>query len=155
MTNIQKRLAVFCVISFAVGVSVASLWVMWSTKAVQPQEDTTEWTDGVIKAELDNGTLIFTGDGAIDATVVWLGLDAVTRHQVKRIIIAEGIKSIGECEFACGDYPNLEEVIIDADLNAIGHLAFWGNPNLKTVKFNGDCNNIDETAFENCPLLNL
>lgn len=158
----KKLVAIVTIVAFVAG-GLGGLTVGKLTGATSTTTSTSDIygsrTDGVIYARLDeDGTLTFSGDGAIESTIVWLGLSSVERHQVKRIVIGEGITSIGDFEFSGGsvpNYPNLEEVVIDGDLSKIGYCAFWSNPNLRTVTMNGSCAALDKTAFDNCPSLEM
>lgn len=116
------------------------------------REDDGTSTDGVVEAVFDEGTLIFSGDGAIVDSQYWLKLTDVQRRQVKKIVIGEGITYIDSFEFD-GDmllsraFINLEEVVIDASLSEIGYSAFGDNKSLKKVTFNGSCEKFEDGAL--------
>ena len=105
-------------------------------------------TDGVVQAVFNDGTLTFTGEGAIVGSRRWLKLTDEQRRQVKKIVIGEGITYIDPREFERDNFDdysfiNLKEVVIDASLIGIGYGAFRGNKALEKITFNDSCTNFE------------
>lgn len=116
-----------------------------------------ECTDGVITAVFNEeaGTLTFSGNGAVGNTAKWMERFRIEeRVQVRTIIFEDGITSIGSGEFSENQgYVNLEKVIFQGNINAVGSRAFFGNRNLTTAEFGGGCRYIGDAAFSECSSL--
>ena len=113
------------------------------------------YTDGVVTAVFDKeaGTLTFSGNGAVGYTSQWLKyLEFKDRVFVRTIVFENGITSVGNGEFNYDkQYINLERIIFQGDINAIGAGAFYGNRNLTMVRFGGKCRAIEKDVFRGCP----
>ncbi len=116
-----------------------------------------ECTDGVITAVFNEeaGTLTFSGNGAVGNTAKWMERFRIEeRVQVRTIIFEDGITSIGSGEFSENQgYVNLEKVIFQGNINAVGSRAFFGNRNLTTAEFGGGCRYVGDAAFSECSSL--
>lgn len=116
-------------------------------------EGSNQWTDGVITATFDEktGTLTFSGEGAVYHAKDWVN---VKPQLVKKMVFADGINYVRDCEFSGGtgpiSYVNLEEIVFEGDLIEIGDCAFGGNVNLKKVEFQKGCSQIGTLAFYHC-----
>ena len=115
-----------------------------------------------------NGTLTFSGTGAIPDNNSLNAPWAYAETPIKKVVLGEGITRIGECAFM--NLINLEEVQIastvteiggaafyetaletikfPAALTALGSSVFYGCGELKTVVFTGDAPTFDEWAFQ-------
>lgn len=113
------------------------------------------YSDGVIYAIYADNTLTFVGEGAIDNTDRWVGVE---KNLVKTVVIKNGITSIGNYEFSGGNshdgFINLRVVIIEGALiNHIGNNAFWDNYNLEKVVIKGQVKDYGTDIFYGCSAL--
>lgn len=115
----------------------------------------TEVVSGICGDDLawifENSTLTISGTGnmydyATD-TSPWYSL----RNSIKKIIINNGVKTIGNCAFE--DCSNLSVVNIESDLSSIGDFAFRECINLIKFDFMDSIWWIGEGAFLNCSSL--
>ena len=98
----------------------------------------------------ENGTLTISGNGAVpnyDAFSPWYS----HREIIKKVIINNGITSIGDCVFS--HYENLISVTIPNSVTSIKYFAFYGCKNLKSIIIPNSVESIDESAFEHCSSL--
>ncbi|MCC8151062.1 MAG: leucine-rich repeat domain-containing protein [Lachnospiraceae bacterium] len=132
-------------------------------------------TDGNISWVLDDsGTMTVTGTGAIslDNACDYPWEDELLQS-VSKLVIGEGITSIGEGAFSGGAYTsvtlpgtlksigvfafedcnNLTEVVIPDGVEILKHGAFCGCSNLKKVVIPGSVKTIDARAFDSCTSL--
>ena len=71
---------------------------------------------------------------------------AAYADQIKSVVVADSITSIGDNAFA--DLPNLKKVVISEDVAQVGSGAFAGCEALAEVSFAGDAPEIGDNAFE-------
>ena len=90
--------------------------------------------------DTDNMTLTISGNGPmlryVDAAYTGSPFNPFHiqyRHDIKKIIIEEGVTSIGE--FAFNYYSNLKEVSIPSTVESIGWGSFKDTPSLETIVF--------------------
>jgi hypothetical protein len=98
----------------------------------------------------EDGTLTISGTGdMIDtkASTLWYGVNMY----VKKVIIQEGITSIGE--YAFWNCPQLESVIIPSTVTKIGSNAFGGCSRIKELVIPDSVAEIEEAAFNACAAL--
>ena len=74
--------------------------------------------------------------------------DHSTRKAVKKIVIEEGITSIGKAVFY--GYSNLESISIPDSIEKIGDVAFSGCLNLKEILLPNSIKSIGDNAFAGC-----
>ena len=98
---------------------------------------------------LSSGLLVIRGTGAMtnfrySTDVPWYSC----RSQIKRVQIADGVTSIGECAFGyCG---NLTGVSIPDSITSIGFSAFANCDSLTSVIIPDSVTSIDSYAFSGC-----
>ena len=76
----------------------------------------------------DNGTLTISGTGAMNSysdaySTPWYS----NLSDIARIVIEDGITSIGDYAFGCVTYPNVSSVIVPKSVTKLGLYAFGGN----------------------------
>jgi hypothetical protein len=108
--------------------------------------------------ELDDyGTLTISGSGNMpnlhQFDYPWYR--KIENGKIKRIVVEEGITSIGNYSFECdpkstNDYWTLKEVILPSSLEIIGEYAFCYNKGLKKVTFGKNLKTIGNSAFWGC-----
>ena len=109
-------------------------------------------TDGSVSWTISNdGTLTVTGTGAVEpagtgpsAGYGWSGYG----EQVLRIVVGEGITSLGASAFA--DCVNAESAALPESLTAIGEAAFQNARALESVNIPVAVKSIGDWAFGNC-----
>lgn len=97
----------------------------------------------------DAGTLTIsgTGDMAGRDNEHWVNYNC--ENDIKKVVIEDGIKSIGELQFRF--HENLQSVVIGKDVVSIDKYAFNNCTALESVIFKSDTiNSIGELAFYNC-----
>ena len=105
--------------------------------------------------ELDNstGTLIISGSGTMDNfgdpnwsedVAGWIQ----TRKTIKKIIISEGVTSIGDYAFKLR--RSVDEIILPKSLKRIGIEAFYDNRSLEYLDLPNSVSIIDDKAFYKC-----
>lgn len=67
---------------------------------------------------------------------------------LKRVVIAHGVKNIGASAFAFND--TLEEIIMSDTVEVIGTEAFYGCKSLHSIKFSSNLKEISDRAFYGC-----
>ncbi len=102
----------------------------------------------------EDGTLTVSGEGAVELTVT----DGVygfgwsdCREQVRRIVVEEGVASLGVWAFT--NLTNAESVTLPEGLTEIGVAAFSGCSAMKSVRIPASVTRIDEWAFGGCTAL--
>ncbi len=130
----------------------------WSTYEANIAETVTSGTCGTgVNWNFDSatGTLTISGTGAMDdyenknnsgitTTSPFFGY----KHSIKKVVIEEGVKSIGAYVFGC--CSSLTSVEIPDSVTSIGHQAFWQCYSLKNVKIGSGVTNIGNEAFSHC-----
>lgn len=101
--------------------------------------------------ELNNGVLTITGTSLMPYGKDILEETGIKRDDVKKIVIAGNIKSIGSYNFS--EYVNLEEVVIGSSVKDIDNNAFEGCTSLKKVTLNEGLRFIGVCSFAGCPNL--
>ena len=97
----------------------------------------------------DTGILTISGNGVMtDYTVSsqapWYGI----RKAVKKIVIGEGVKDIGNCAFrGC---ENATDVVIPESVSDIGVMAFYGCKTIPGVSIPSSVTDISSNAFSGC-----
>jgi len=101
--------------------------------------------------ELENGVLTISGNGAIgNYSHPW-----EDKGIVEKIIIQEGVTSIGECNFWEYNKPHhLKSVEIGSTVTTIGEHAFCDCTGLTSVTIPNSVTYIGESAFSRCKSLN-
>ncbi|MBQ8175697.1 MAG: leucine-rich repeat domain-containing protein [Oscillospiraceae bacterium] len=115
-----------------------------------------------IKYEFCDGTLALSGTGEMEnyerdilrtldhgenVSLEWIKSPFEYSDEIEKIVIGEGITSIGDYNFrGC---TNLKEVIIPITVTSIGQYAFDGCTGLESITIPGTVT-IDYTAFNNC-----
>lgn len=95
----------------------------------------------------DDGTLIFSGSGVAHAPFG----KGTYGSSVKKIIVEDGIDSIGGQGFAC--FPNLESIQPSDSVKTIGFDAFSYNGKLKNIDLGQGVEIIERSAFADCKSL--
>ena len=95
----------------------------------------------------DDGTLTFSGEGAIGNDQSWIEhMDLITS-----IVIEEGITTIGN--YAFYECTGFESVTLPASLTTIGNYAFTNCSDLKSVTIPASVTKIGNSAFYRCTSL--
>ena len=92
----------------------------------------------------DDGTLTISGTGKMSGytnEAPWY----VQRESIKKVIVADGITTIGERAFR--ECKNLTEIAIPDSVTSIGAFAFWGCEKLKEIKIPDGVVFIGNNAF--------
>ncbi len=100
----------------------------------------------------DNQTLTLAGEGDIPNFAAYENVSWYeVRHSIKKIVLPEGITSIGDHAFYyC---PLLEEISIPASVTKFGRLSFAFCSSLKSIEISDKVNSIGENCFEGCSAL--
>ena len=97
-------------------------------------------------------TMVISGSGAIrDYVNTDLHLGSGYYQQIEKIIIEEGVTAIGQ--FAFSDCVSLTSVRIPSSVTTIGNAAFYGCSSLTSVNIPSSVTRIGNAAFYNCPKL--
>ena len=100
----------------------------------------------------DNGTVTITGTGDMDDFDSESNRSPFTYNKdVKRIIIEDGVTSIGDNVFAA--CTNLEEITIPDSVTSIGDYALASCRNLISISIPNNVTYIGKSAFNNCKSL--
>ena len=74
--------------------------------------------------------------------------------KILRVVIEDGVKSIGENAFCSKDHLyNLQKIEIPSSIKYIGRAAFWRCRNLSAIVFPNSLDSIGLGAFEDCHAL--
>lgn len=126
---------------------ILSLMLIFGTMPITAFADNLTWS-------FDNGTLTISGNGAMDNydnnNPGWY----THANNISKIIINEGVTSIGDYAFYY-EYTNLTEVHIPKSVKTIGEWAFYTATSLETVSFaaNSELETIKKSAFHGCSSL--
>ena len=97
-------------------------------------------------------TMVISGTGAIrDYVNSGLHLGSGYYQQIKKVVIEDGVTSIGQ--FAFSDCVSLTSVRVPSSVTTIGNAAFYGCSSLTSVNIPSSVNRIGNAAFYNCPKL--
>ena len=107
----------------------------------------------------EDGTLIISGNGEMPdfyyygkwiIKAPWYN----NREKIRRVVIDEGITSIGNESFRAPWASNyiIEEVVLSSTIERIGKYAFLGCRKLKKITFNDGLYSIEDEAFGSCNL---
>ena len=107
------------------------------------------WNEGNLTWTLyDNGTMTISGTGAMKNYSIGDSPAAQKKDIVKKIVIAEGVTSIGDYAFyAC---TNLISITIPSSVTSIGFSAFSWCSNLTSITIPSSVTSIRDSAFQNC-----
>ncbi len=100
-----------------------------------------------------NGTLYFFGSGKMhspDINNTYSSPLPIHSSNVKKVIIEDGITSIGAMAFKKGFYSYIEEVILPDSITEIEEHAFYGCNNLKKINIPNSVTKIGSYAFYDC-----
>lgn len=111
------------------------------------------FTNSGVSWNFNDGVLTISGTGYMDdfaerygeQKIPWSGLD------IKKVIVKEGVKSIGNFAF-CNDFKNIESVELPDSIERIGMYAFAECTSLENIEIPDNVNFIGESAFEKCPI---
>ncbi len=102
----------------------------------------------------DDYTLTITGSGAISDYSYGYSTGASPWRTympfIKKVIIAEGITSIGAFSFANYDDTSLETVILPNDLRSVNEYAFYDCNRISTINIPSSIDSIGRYAFYGC-----
>ena len=102
--------------------------------------------------DTDTGELTVTRyssrNGPMDLPENFLSINPVFQDQLKKLVIGEGITTVGDNVF--NQAKNLEEVELPSTLKSIGRCAFASCEKLTTINFPYSLEKIDARAFANC-----
>ncbi|MCR5122461.1 MAG: leucine-rich repeat protein [Ruminococcus sp.] len=97
------------------------------------------------------GTLSIVGNGNMDnygkGMAPWSVVNNLDRKIIKKVIISEGVTSIGNCAFQRCE--NLESVTLPESMKTIGHEAFEDCTKLASIEIPESVTNIGDRAFNN------
>ena len=100
----------------------------------------------------DEGTLTISGTGEMDLYYFYdigrLGQTPWYGYNIKKVIIKNGVSSIGDCAFL--DCTNLTSVTIPNSVTYIGNYAFLGCSSITTVTIPSGVRRIAEKTFASC-----
>ena len=101
-----------------------------------------------IQWELNNGTLIISGNGSMPdyniEDVPWYN----SRERIESVILRDGITSIGS--FAFYDCANISDIQIPTSVSRIGFGSFSGCANLTSITVPSSVTTIENQAFSFC-----
>lgn len=127
--------------------------VTWQsyTPAPRGEESGTCGENLVWKLDRD-GNMVISGSGAMDDysygdKTPW----AVYREQITKVVISDGITSIGR--YAFGDCSNLKSVVLPGTLKSIGGGAFWNAGKLTEVTIPNSVTELGAGCFSSCGML--
>lgn len=108
--------------------------------------------------EFYDGVLTISGNGEMpnhSSRKDYPWFDLIYNGEIRKIVIEEGVKSIGKRAFDCyvpysSDYWKLKEVYLPSTLEIIGEDAFWFHKGLCKVVFGNGLKKIDDCAFQGC-----
>ncbi len=91
----------------------------------------------------ETGTLTFEGDGVLNSSDynIW-------NRKVKKVVVGEGITSIGS--YAFDDCDGLTSIELPAGLTSIGGYAFYDCDGLTSIEFHAGLTSIESDAFYSC-----
>ncbi len=92
-----------------------------------------------------NGILTISGTGDMDD---YGGRWKSQSKKIKKVVVKDGVTSIGECAFM-ESYSNLKRVVLADSLKRIEYGAFYLCANLETITFGRGLEYIGESAFWN------
>lgn len=151
---IAALLAIMLVLSLPLGINLGLAEVQAAESV-----DSGKWGDNGVTWEFKNGTLTIHGNGATkiqDCPFTNHGVVSTFHmswsrynEQIKRVIIDEGITSIGDWVFY-NFYPNLEVVNLPSTLQRIGKYTFAHCPKLQKAILPNNLKEIGDGAFDNC-----
>ncbi len=78
----------------------------------------------------------------------WYG----SRSKFTKVVIGDGVTSVGKYALAQGNY-SVTEVVIGSDVTSISDYAFYGNSKLEKVTISNNCTSIGTYAFYGCSSL--
>ncbi len=100
------------------------------------------------------GTLTLSGKGAMpDYPQEMGGPWKKYEYEVKKVIVSEGITSVGE--FAFSNFAYLVELLLPKSLSSINYGAFMGCRSLTGCDFPDRLKTIESYAFSGCSFINL
>ncbi len=113
--------------------------------------ETGDWSD-TIKYSYDEDTceLTLSGQGALTDLAYGTGF---TSHDVRSVVIQEGITSIGDSAFF--DYSNLSSIIIPDSVTSIGDNAFLNCNGLQSIILPNSLFCVGDSAFSYCNLSSI
>ena len=105
-----------------------------------------EASNALAKYKFEGGTLTFYDGGLITEELLFSALEeyGIGDYDVSKVVIEEGIVSIGENAFYCWSMENLE---LPDSVTSIGENAFSNCPKLTKVTFPASVTSIGEDAF--------
>ena len=108
--------------------------------------ETTTGTNETVSWSFDDETGTLTLSGSGELTGNWE--NSINSEDVEKVIIQNGIDSIGEMAFT--NYSNLASIEISNSVTKIGKAAFYGCISLASIEIPDNVISIDSNAFGNC-----
>ena len=148
------------VLSYALAFTMASSVLTGANfNVIASSEDVTSGSCGdyvTWNLDVDTGVLTITGTGAImDYVLDETGTESSSpfddfgiRHQIKSVVIGEGITRIGDNAF--NNVYHFTNISLPSTLESIGNKAFCDCSDLKTLTLPANLTTIEENAFYYC-----
>ena len=131
--------------------------IRWEISASADGTSAVTWTktesDGLTWTLYADGTLTISGTGAMKdySNFVWNENPVYNNLNVKKIVIEEGITSIGN--YAFWNCSNLTSIAIPDSVTSIGIYAFLNCTSLTSITISDSVTSIGESAFKACKSL--
>ena len=112
----------------------------------------TYWNEGNLTWTLAaDGTMTISGEGAMKAYSADGSPAAQKKDNVKKVVIQEGVTSIGMSAF--NDCDSLTSITIPESVTSIGNYAFRDCSSLASIEIPSSVTSIGDSAFDSCSSL--